>query len=62
MFFWMFGSNKYNFWKELFLFSRQCGRGIEIKTGQRYRQNNAVTSLEAITLAYVTQSNNEVTQ
>ncbi len=33
-----------------------------IKTGQRYRQNNAVTSLEAITLAYVSQSDNEVKQ
>ncbi len=31
-----------------------------IKTGQHYRQNNVITSQEAITLAYVIQSDNEV--
>ncbi len=28
--------------------------------GKRYRQNNAITSLETKTLAYVAQSDNEV--
>jgi hypothetical protein len=56
----MFCSNKYRITFELnyFFFLGSVG-DKSIKTGQRYHQNNAVTSQEAIMLAHVTQSDNE---
>ncbi len=37
-----------------------CSEKYNSWTGQRYRQTNAVTSLEAIMLGYVAQNDNEV--